>query len=66
MMVFNISSKLILTWDKTFFMQLNINVETFITLNIGYDYKIIDKVIFTWPETCHSGSSVLGSVASFM
>lgn len=65
-MVFNISSKLTLTWHKTYFMQFDINVETFITLNIGYDNKIIDKVIFTWPATCHSGSSVLGSVASFM
>jgi hypothetical protein len=40
-------------------------VETLITLNIGYDNKIIDKVAFTWPATCHSVSSVLGSVASF-
>lgn len=65
-MVFNISNKLTLTWDKTFFMQFDINVETFITLSIGYDNKIIDKVIFTWPATWHSGFSVLGSFASFI
>jgi hypothetical protein len=65
MMVFNISNKLKLTWDKTFFMQFDINVETFIALNIGYDNKIIEKVVFTWPATRHFGSSVLGSLASF-
>ena len=47
-------------------MQFDINVGIFITLNIGYDNKIIDRVVFTWPATCHSGSSALGSVASFM
>jgi len=46
-------------------MQFDINVETFITLNIGYDNKIIDKVVVTRPATCPSGFSVLGSIASF-
>jgi hypothetical protein len=52
MMVCNISNKLTLTWDKTFFMQFDINVETFITLNVGYDNKIINKIVFSWPATC--------------
>lgn len=51
-MVCNISNKLTLTWDKTFFMQFDINVETFITLNVGYDNKIINKIVFSWPATC--------------
>jgi hypothetical protein len=64
-MVFNVSDKLTLTLDKTFFVQFDTNVETCITLNISYDNKIIDKVVVTWPATCQSGSSVLGSVAFF-
>jgi hypothetical protein len=25
-------------------------------LTVGYDNKIIDKVVISWPATCHSGS----------